>query len=183
MRKFNAIFPAMVLVFFASVNAFGARGRSAAAAPARETCEICATLEAQTKTFRALSASSTVDQETGSKMIPKMLLNIRAAVLEMRKNSGARAKILTEAFALAEASGPFDFESQGAQLLFEGIKNDKAANAQFDREYGGTKLTCEQKLLKSSILEFRCEHVKSKGRPRADIDPSCIQKFNYDDCK
>lgn len=147
-------------------------------------CASCADLEKATRAFRALNPRSSVDQETGGKRIEATLALVRAGLREAAKNAKHKTQILARVFDLVSAAGPFDFESQGAQVLHEGLRRDRQAAAQFDREFGGNKLSCEKKLLKSSILEFRCDDRKSGGKiPAEGGSVSCVQTFNYDLCK
>lgn len=170
--KLNALkLIAFIFSSLVSLTAFG------------QNCASCNELDKSTQVFRKLDSRSTVDQETGAKLIDPMLVTIRKASAEASKNAKAKSRILNRLFAMVAASGPFDFESQGAQVLHDEIRKDAAASAQFDKEYSSTKLSCEQKLLKSSILEFRCNDRKSGGKVSSEGGVAeCIQTFNYDTC-
>ncbi|MBX3019969.1 MAG: hypothetical protein KF767_18930 [Bdellovibrionaceae bacterium] len=149
-----------------------------------QACVSCNEIAKTTKEFGALNPRSTVDQETGGKLIDPMMKTIRAGVNEAAKNSKLRTRLWSDLFAMVTAAGPYDFESQGAQLLHEGLRRDAKAAAQFDKEFSGNKLSCEKKLLKSAIVEFRCNDRRSGGKVPAEGGvAACVQTFNYDLCK
>lgn len=143
-------------------------------------CLACAENAKLSAQFKRLSYKISVDQEKGTDLIVAVIARVEDSKKAMRSQASQKQKIFDSLFEMLVVSAPFDFESQGAQVLQDLLKGDAVAKARFDARMSVQNLSCEQKLLQSSIVEFRCDDSKKASSPEGDA--ACIQTFNYDVC-
>lgn len=166
---------------------------SKAKASSSTSCKVCHENELMQRMFEKLNVTNEADRQKGYALVASFIEGLVAFSEAPRANSAERETTFRSYIQLAGAAVPFDMESQAAQVFSDIVEKDKALASVFDKEIKNMSDVCAAGLLQAMMKEHSCINklneagrYETPGVRSKDDDSraeSCIQKFDYEQCK
>ena len=196
MKKLIFGFAAIFMLAF-SANKQGLSGKELAKDIKKidpNSCVYCENIKKLTATLRGLDYSKEEDRYKGSETVIGAVEKLKS-FKELDKRNPKRQEAFEDSIELVLLGGPFDGESQLAQVFSEFIETEKELNAAYEKQLKQleskateTLAKCRVQRIKTSVSEILClEKAGTKGADSGDKTKEreakkCIQKFNFEQC-
>lgn len=164
---------------------------SNADAVAAAPCTACDRIAKLTKETKALNYKNEKERFDGQSKVMATVEELEKFEKVSKKDAN-RSKIFSALLALSREAGPYDIESQIAQMLGFAIKKDAGLKKSYEsylKSLGKEKAPelCKTQRMETSVSERLClESAGIKGQEVSDKQAekvkACVKAFSFEDC-